>query len=1026
MYTATYYDKDNRIVHLWDDTRGYIKVPYRRYGFVKDPNGDFKTLFGDRVKKIYSGLRDYDPEDIFESDIRAETRILVDMYLNDNSVAKNNLMFIDIEVMKTTSGQYSSTSQAKGVINAITLEDKTRKKIYTLILDNSITEDVEKTVIIQGEILYKCKTESVLLSFFLSLYENINPSIISGWNSDYYDMPYLYERIGKVLSKKDANRLSTIGIVNKFDYGSRKYRIEIAGKNLLDYMLLYKKFVQNREASYKLDNIAKKVLGYGKVEYKGSLDNLYKNDPAKFVEYNKQDVTLISKMDDILKYIDLCLGICHEGHVPYSAIFTPSVYIDGSSLVELRKVNIVAPNTKYSGGGDVDEEADDEKFAGASVKAPMRGLHKWLYDLDLTSLYPSIMRSLNISPETKIGKMNEWDTNDMYSNKNDGKKVTLTYINGKKRESTIAEIKTFLIEKNYSISSNGVLYRNDKRGFIPSILDKWFAERVEFNRLKDEAKKNGDKNAATFYDIRQNIKKRQLNIFFGVQGLPNFRYYDLDNAEAITLTGQHIIGFSIKATNAFYNRKLDTQGVDYVAYSDTDSVRGDSMLRSDIYGERSISELFNLYEYCEDSSYTIDISNREFVFPNDLNLPYYIDGIIKYGKVDYMERHLIKKEQFKIKTKSGKQIFVTKDHSIMVLNDIGKIIEKKPNELSVNDKVVSIKFEIAETDEIAEIESLGVIEDYMYDIGMVDTPHTFFANDILVHNSVIVSSNPFIEKFGKSKEEDDEIIKVALDIIGEVQEYINSKYEILAKKGLNITAKHYLNIKQEWIAKSGFFISSKKRYALKKVHEKGFKFDHPEYSYTGIEMVRSDFPIQYKVVLGDILQSILDLKDKFEIDTKIFDFKGKLKDITDIEGIMMLKGVKEVTKYDTPAQSASGVTQLVTFSQSVSEFVKGTPIHVKSAINYNTLLRELKLENYIPINDDDKIKYTYLLKNPYNFETIALPEDEFPQEVYDFIATYINNEENFRSILIKKLESYYNALGWGIVSEQSLNPFFEI
>jgi DNA polymerase elongation subunit (family B) len=210
-------------------------------------------------------------------------------------------------------------------------------------------------------------------------------------------------------------------------------------------------------------------------------------------------------------------------------------------------------------------DAGEEKFIGAYVKAPIVGKYEWIYDLDLTSLYPSIIMTINISPETKVGKIQDWDSQKFMKNE-----VSTYYIGND--VITRDNLEKFLKESKYSISSNGVLYTQDKVGCIPGILDLWFQQRVEFRKLEKKYGEEGDQEKYAFYKKRQLVQKILLNSLYGVLGLPAFRFYDIDNAEAVTTTGQTVIKSTADMVNIKYNKELNTTGVDSNIYIDTDSV----------------------------------------------------------------------------------------------------------------------------------------------------------------------------------------------------------------------------------------------------------------------------------------------------------------------------------------------------------------------------------------------------------------------------------------------------------------------
>jgi DNA polymerase elongation subunit (family B) len=333
-------------------------------------------------------------------------------------------------------------------------------------------------------------------------------------------------------------------------------------------MTVYKKFSYKELPSYSLNYVSNTELGRGKVEYEGNLDDLMENDIDTFIEYNITDVELVIDLDKKLQYIDLVRGIAHVGHVPYEDFVYSSKYLEGAMLTYLKHIGgVVAPNKPADRQEKMQELKDsgEKGFIGAFVKDPVPGRYEWMYDLDLTSLYPSIIMTLNISPETKIAKIENWNAEEFLRGNVD------EYIVGGERVSK-EKLKAFLDKYKYTVASNGVMYSSDRTGLIPAILSDWFDKRVEY---KNEMKKwgnAGDTEKYEFYKKRQLVQKILLNSMYGILGLPAFRFYDIDNAEAVTLSGQTVIKKTEAAINMKYNKELKTDDTDYVQYVDTDSV----------------------------------------------------------------------------------------------------------------------------------------------------------------------------------------------------------------------------------------------------------------------------------------------------------------------------------------------------------------------------------------------------------------------------------------------------------------------
>ena len=553
MYQNIYYDNKKQRVHIWDDKKGYYCIPYKRYAYVKNRVGTHVSLYGDKLKKVFKF--DSDTPNLFESDVPPETRVLVDQYVDSEELSDNHkIMIIDIEV-EVTKG-FPNPIEADNCITSIAVYNSDDDTYYAFVLDEKkkLTLQSKDNVVIES-----FENEYSLLQRFFVKYLEFKPTIITGWNIDTFDMPYLYNRACKIVGSNIADMLSPI---QKVQWNKHRKRYMFGGVSCLDYFSLYKLFTYTQLSSYRLDAVAEYELGENKIEYSGTLNDLYENDINKFVEYNIHDVRLVKKMHDKLDFIDMARGVCHVGHVPYEDIYFSSRYLEGAILVYLKNLGVVAPNKPP-------KPKKEGKFTGAYVQSPQRGKHDWVFDLDITSMYPSVIMSLNISPETKIGKLAGWNAEEFL--KGTPKTYTLESNGKEKGKLTEIELKDFFDKNKVSVSSNGVLYRSDKQGLIPALLAKWFDTRVEYRKLMKKFGDEGDNDKYTYFKSRQLIQKVILNFLYGVLGLPVFRFYDLDNAEATTLTGQELIKFTKKMGNYFYNKQLGDDR-DYCIYIDTDSV----------------------------------------------------------------------------------------------------------------------------------------------------------------------------------------------------------------------------------------------------------------------------------------------------------------------------------------------------------------------------------------------------------------------------------------------------------------------
>lgn len=559
-YQAIGYDKRGGIMHVWDDELGHQKFPFKPYGYLPNENGQYQTLDGVRLDRVPGNHRD-NPK-AYESDLNEEVRTLIDLYYENDDVSKGHRDFyFDIETAKDENG-YSTIDDVRTAITSIAYYDKAGNDRRVLILDerNRIKESV-----IEGDnyVLEIFRSERDLLTRFINAFAEIQPTVITGWNTDGYDIPYLLGRCKKVLGNQSIKKFSPAGIVTQ-NPKSKKWKI--FGVSSLDYIKLYKNFTYTELPNYRLDTVGKTELGKGKVEYDGDLDDLFEQDIHKFAYYNMTDVDLVYELDEKLQLINLARTICHKGHVPYEDVYYASKYLDGAAIVDLKRNGFVAPNKQFR---FIEEERQDA-LAGAYVMPPIPGLYKWIYDLDLTSLYPSIIMSLNISPETKIGVINNWDQECLLSPKS--QEVSIH-----NNPNTIPDVKQWLSNNKYTVASNGAVYDTSRKGFLPAILEKWFNERVTFKNKRDEYEVGSED--YKFYDALQLTQKVLLNSFYGVLGLKTFRFHDLDNAGAITATGQSVIKFSAKVINKYYEKEtgkdhfINANGnkAEFSFYTDTDS-----------------------------------------------------------------------------------------------------------------------------------------------------------------------------------------------------------------------------------------------------------------------------------------------------------------------------------------------------------------------------------------------------------------------------------------------------------------------
>jgi DNA polymerase elongation subunit (family B) len=527
--------------------------------FVKTKKeSKYRTLSGEPVEPVQPGtVRDcrefyskYEGVDGFEiyGNDRYIYQYISEKYPEDEikfDITKIKLVTLDIEVASEQG--FPDVESCCEEILAITIQDYTTKKI--------ITWGVKPFNNTRNDVTYNlCESEYALLNSFIHYWMQNTPEVITGWNIQLYDIPYIAKRLNRVLGEKLMKRLSPWGLVTEGEIyinGRKHTSFDVGGVTQLDYLDLYKKFTYKAQESYRLDYIAEVELGQKKLDHSefDTFKDFYTKGWQKFIEYNIVDVELVDRLEDKMKLIELALTMAYDAKVNYADVFYQVRMWDNIIYNYLKKRNIVIPPKNKS--------QKNEKYAGAYVKEPKPGKYDWVVNFDLNSLYPHLIMQYNISPETLLDERHPTVSVDKILNQS----------------------LSFELYKDKAVCANGAMFRKDVRGFLPELMEKMYEDRVIFKKKMIAAKKQYEKtkNKELVKEIArcnniQMAKKISLNSAYGAIGNQYFRYYKLENAEAITLSGQVSIRWIEGKMNTYLNKILKTNAVDYVIASDTDSI----------------------------------------------------------------------------------------------------------------------------------------------------------------------------------------------------------------------------------------------------------------------------------------------------------------------------------------------------------------------------------------------------------------------------------------------------------------------
>jgi DNA polymerase elongation subunit (family B) len=603
-YVDALFDRQKDRIHVVERVNGervYTEYPVNYIFYYDDPKGKHRTIYGTPVsrfatrngKEFQKEIRVQGNKRLWESDFKPVFRCLEENY-SGAEPPKLNTAFFDIEANFDPLRGFAPTNDPFNNITAISVYLDWLDKLITLAIPpKSMSWETAEEICAKFENCFIFEREEDMLDTFLNLIEDAD--ILTGWNSEGYDIPYTIGRITRVLSKDDTRRMCLWGQFPKqreFErFGATSTTFDLIGRVHMDYMQLYRKYTYEERHSYSLDAIGEYELDERKTPYEGTLDQLYNKDFEKFIVYNRQDTRLIAKLDKKLRFLDLANTIAHDNTVLLQTTMGAVATTEQAIINEAHSQGLVVPNRKGR------EEEVESQAAGAYVAYPKKGMHEYIGAIDINSLYPSAIRALNMGPETIIGQLRPIMTDKLIAERiaggssfaaaweglfgsleyeammagEVGTELTIDWeADGTSDVCSAADVWRIIFDSNkpWTVSANGTIFTYEKKGIIPGLLERWYAERKEMQKKLKESTTPEDQE---YWDKRQLVKKINLNSLYGAILNPGCRFFDHRIGQSTTLTGRTIAKHMDAFVNEAITGKYDHVG-DAIIYGDTDSV----------------------------------------------------------------------------------------------------------------------------------------------------------------------------------------------------------------------------------------------------------------------------------------------------------------------------------------------------------------------------------------------------------------------------------------------------------------------
>jgi DNA polymerase elongation subunit (family B) len=602
-YVDALFDREHDRIHVVERKNGrreYREYPATYVFYYDDPRGKFRSIYGNPVnrfttrnnKEFRKEIRIQSGKGIYESDINPVFRCFEENYKGQDA-PRLQTCFFDIEVDFDPERGFSKPDDPFNPITAISVYLDWLDQLVTLVIPpKSMSAETAKEIAEQFENTMLFDNEADMLNTFLDLIDDAD--VLSGWNSEGFDIPYTVQRITRVLSKDDTRRMC---LWNQFPkqrtferFGAENLTFDLIGRVHMDYMQLYRKYTYEERHSYSLDAIGDHELGERKTQFEGTLDQLYNQNFKTFIDYNRQDTMLLARLDKKLRFLDLANELAHANTVLLQTTMGAVAVTEQAIINEAHERGLVVPNRK--------ERLTDEdtQAAGAYVAYPKKGIHEWVGAIDINSLYPSAIRALNMAPETIVGQLRPTMTDRYIKDKMNsgssfaaaweglfgsleytavmeqqrGTEITIDWQDGEETVHSAPEVWKMIFDSNqpWILSANGTIFTFENEGVIPGLLDRWYRERKE---LQAKLKESTDKQDQEFWDKRQLVKKINLNSLYGAILNPGCRFFDKRIGQSTTLTGRAIAYHMDAHVNECITGKYDHVG-EAIIYGDTDSV----------------------------------------------------------------------------------------------------------------------------------------------------------------------------------------------------------------------------------------------------------------------------------------------------------------------------------------------------------------------------------------------------------------------------------------------------------------------